>query len=263
VSRICQCIDEELDKNWNINGIQKAIKIILAEQNTLFESLIGNIKNNQNLRDLLYDLLLVGEEKNFNINVDEIGLGCMYGFLKNEDSKVKVANKIFENLIYNYFIDEINPGRKIVIGKDEKSEIKKDGRFSMELCLNKFAKYYAKVFAENDVKFVENSGKKIFLMYLIPLINGEGFYHMESELNDLSRMDIVVDYGKEQFIIELKLWHGEKKHEDAYVQLHDYLEKMEADKGYLITFDLRKERNKQSKAEWIEFDGKQIFDIRL
>jgi hypothetical protein len=50
------------------------------------------------------------------------------------------------------------------------------------------------------------------LSYLKPLINGRGFYHVESETRNLRRMDIVVVYGKEQFIIELKLWNGEGEH---------------------------------------------------
>jgi hypothetical protein len=39
------------------------------------------------------------------------------------------------------------------------------------------------------------------------------------QFTDLRRMDIVVDYGSEQFIIELKLWKGETAQEDAYEQL--------------------------------------------
>jgi len=35
-----------------------------------------------------------------------------------------------------------------------------------------------------------------------------------------------------------------------------------ADVGYLLTFDFRKEVNKERKSEWIDFDnGKRIFDV--
>ena len=37
-------------------------------------------------------------------------------------------------------------------------------------------------------------------------------------------MDIVVDFGSEQFIIELKLWKGEASHEKAYEQLAGYMD---------------------------------------
>jgi hypothetical protein len=31
--------------------------------------------------------------------------------------------------------------------------------------------------------------------------------------------------------------------------------------GYLLTFDFRKDINKRDQAEWIDVDGKRIFDI--
>jgi len=35
-------------------------------------------------------------------------------------------------------------------------------------------------------------------------------YHIESRYTDLRRMDVVVDFGRDQFIVELKIWHGDK-----------------------------------------------------
>jgi hypothetical protein len=131
----------------------------------------------------------------------------------------------------------------------------------MELCLRKFAEHYAEIFNDGDIKFIESHGRLLFLSYLKPLINGEGFYHIESQFTDLRRMDIVVDYGREQFIIELKIWHGEQYANEAYKQLCGYLNSKRADTGYLLTFDFRGKSNKESKAEWIEVNGKRIFDV--
>ena len=103
----------------------------------------------------------------------------------------------------------------------------------------------------------------LFLSYLKPLINGQGFYHIESQFTDLRRMDIVVDFGWQQFIIELKLWRGEQYQAEAYSQLCGYLESKHADTGYMITFDFRKESNKDRKAKWVEVDGKRIFDVMV
>ncbi len=65
--------------------------------------------------------------------------------------------------------------------------------------------------------------------------------------------------GKEQFIIELKLWNGEGEHQKAYEQLSRYLEAKNANTGYLLTFDFRK--NKMQKCEWETYSGKRIFDV--
>jgi hypothetical protein len=134
----------------------------------------------------------------------------------------------------------------------------------MELCLVKFAEHYAEIFGGCDLKFIERKERLLFLLYLQPLINGQGFYHIESQFTDLRRMDIIVDFGRDQFIIELKLWHGNSQHQEAYEQLLGYMESKNALNGYLLTFDFRKEANKQRCAEWVNFtDGKRIFDVVL
>jgi hypothetical protein len=74
-------------------------------------------------------------------------------------------------------------------------------------------------------------------------------------------MDVVVDFGKQQFIIELKLWRGKKYHAEALSQLCGYLESKHMNIGYLLTFDFRTEANRTRKAEWIEIGNKSIFSI--
>jgi hypothetical protein len=265
VSRICQAIDEELNKDWTPGGVQKAVQKLLKEQNTLFEDLFKNIKNNKKLADFLYDLLFVGIEKKFNTDNSLVNLGYMYGFFKESDGKVKVANRIFETRIYNYFVSENGDNKEIAkITGVLQQDVVRNGRFDMELCLLKFAEYYVEIFVGCDLKFIEKQGRLLFLLYLQPLINGQGFYHIESQFTDLRRMDIVVDFGRDQFIIELKIWYGNSQHQDAYEQLFGYMESKKALNGYLLTFDFRKEVNKQRRAEWVDFDGgKRIFDVVL
>ena len=37
-------------------------------------------------------------------------------------------------------------------------------------------------------------------------------------------MDVVVTYGGEEYIVELKLWHGEEYRKKGIVQLKKYME---------------------------------------
>ncbi|MFP3152914.1 hypothetical protein LQZ18_00485 [Lachnospiraceae bacterium ZAX-1] len=131
----------------------------------------------------------------------------------------------------------------------------------MELCLTKFVEHYEDIFHEKDVAFLEKHGRLLLLTYLKPLINGQGFYHIESRLTGLWRMDIVVDFVKDQFILELKIWYGNSKQEEAYEQLSKYLDSKHASIGYLVTFDFRKDKNRQQKVKWVEFEERQIFDV--
>ena len=58
VSRICQIIDEEfvpgifssLSEAWTLNGVEEAVKALLTEKNTLFDSIMGKVRDYDKLR---------------------------------------------------------------------------------------------------------------------------------------------------------------------------------------------------------------------
>jgi len=261
VSRLCQHIDKKLDKNWTLEGVQEAVKIVLAENNTLFDDIYKNLGNYQDLYNLMYGLIISGVRYTYNIGNPSINFGMMYGLLMNIGGSVAVSNKIFELIISNYFIsrNETEHGKKItgVLMED----VVNGGKFDMEGCLRKFAEHYYEMFTEKDISFLERHGRLLFLTYLKPLINGTGFYYIEAQTRSQRRMDIVLDYNKEQFIIELKLWHGENYKEKAYKQLLDYMESKNAKVGYLLTFNFNKNSEKVRGAKWIDCEGKRIFDV--
>jgi len=261
VSRLCQCIDEELEKNWTAAGIQDAVKKITLEKNTLFDDLYKNLENNEDLYKFIYDILIIGRQRAFSQGNPTIDAALMYGIIKNENEKMTVYNKIFEIIVCDYFISKDEDKQSDKAAGVLQSDVVRNSRFDMELCLRKFAEHYADIYTEKTAAFAEREGKFLFITYLKPLLNGQGFYHFESQLSDERRMDIVVDFGREQFIIELKIWRGEKEHTEAYEQLAGYLEAKKAGTGYLLTFDFRKDANKERKAEWVEISGKKIFDV--
>ncbi len=62
-----------------------------------------------------------------------------------------------------------------------------------------------------------------------------------SIVQEEKRMDIVVTYEKEKYVIELKMWQGEKSHEKGLNQLVKYLENYGLEEGWLLIFDDRKQ----------------------
>ena len=261
-TRICQCIDGQLGKNWTAAGVQEAVGILLTENNTLFDDVFKNLENSSELYEFIRSLLIDGKSRHYVIQNPVIASGVRYGFLIQRNGRAAVSNRIFELLMTDYFISKDLNFKKDLNGITH-SGIVHNGKFNMELCLIKFAEHYAEVFNDGDIEFLEKHGRLVFLSFLKPLINGGGFYHIESGLTDLRRMDLVVDYGKEQFIIELKKWRGAQYEEGAFAQLCGYLDSKRADTGYLLTFDFRKAENKTTKAEWVEAHGKRIFTVTV
>lgn len=84
--------------------------------------------------------------------------------------------------------------------------------------------------------------RKFFLLYLKPIINGTGNYYIEAETRDLRRTDVIVDYLGEQFIVELKIWHGDEYNERGEQRLVDYLDYYQKDKGYMLSFNFNKKK---------------------
>jgi hypothetical protein len=261
VSRICQIIDEKLDRDWTVKGVQNAVQILLFEKNTLFDDLFKNLENNKELSEYLYNLLILNGSRSYITFNSTVLIGDRYGYIKNVNGQAAVSNRIFELLMTDYYIEK-DLCEKKKVNNVEQYDIVNDNKFNMELCLRKFAEHYAEIFNDNDLEFFERHGRLLFLSYLKPLINGLGFYHIESQFTDSRRMDIVVDFAKQQFIIELKLWRGKQYQADSYKQLCGYLDSKGTDTGYLLTFNFRKE-TKIHKAEWIEIDGKKIFDVMV
>ena len=112
----------------------------------------------------------------------------------------------------------------------------------MDLVLKKFVEYFHEIYGEKDIRFIENYGRKFFLLYLKPIINGTGNYYIEAQTRDARRTDIIVDYLGEQFIVELKIWHGNEYNERGEEQLIDYLEYYHKDKGYMLSFNFNKKK---------------------
>jgi hypothetical protein len=263
VSRICQEIEEKLERDWTANGVHRAIKRMLFERSTLIDDIAKNLANNENLREFMFSIVALGERHRYNVMSAAMDLGLTFGFLIKQDNDVVIGNKFFEILLYDYFIAEMKIEKK-ELREDLDSEVVFDNKFNMQLTIEKFAQHYYEMYRENKKKFIENECRMLFLTYLAPLINGNGFCHVESETRNARRMDLIVDYNTDQFIVELKLWYGEISHEKALDQLVGYLDSKNKDTGYLLTFDFRKEKNTgKPRAEWIEHKGKKIFDMMV
>ncbi|MCM1222241.1 MAG: 9-O-acetyl-N-acetylneuraminate esterase, partial [Lachnospiraceae bacterium] len=97
-------------------------------------------------------------------------------------------------------------------------------------------------YGAEEEAFLENVGRRYFLLYLKPIINGTGNYYIEAETRDMERTDVIVDYRGEQFVVELKIWRGNAYHERGEAQLSAYLDYYHLKKGYMLSFNFNKSK---------------------
>lgn len=252
VSRICKLVDEKITGSgkfpdrrsaWTREGIEEAVKSLLMESNTLFESLTGRLSDSPRLKEMLYSLLFTGRSIPYNPLNDSLKMAEMFGFIRNVEGNAAVANRIFETVLYNLFLSEEALDSGIYkAGLMEKNQFIRNGRLDMKLVLQKFVLYFDDLYGDQEITFLEETGRRYFLLYLRPIINGAGNYYVEARTRNMERTDVIVNYYGEQFVIELKIWHGSTYNERGEKQLADYLDYYHLQKGYMLSFNFNKKK---------------------
>ena len=253
VSRICKLIDEriagsenfpDMKSAWTKGGFLEAVNLLLGEPNTLFESLLGKLEDYADLDGMLRDMLFRGKEITYAMGIRSIDMALMFGFVKRKNNMVVIANRIFETLLYNLYLTspDMQQNELYTAGGKDKNQFIQNGRLNMELVLEKFVTHFHDLYGEQSKTFLEEDGRKYFLLYLRPIINGTGNYYIEARTRNMERTDVVVDYRGEQFVIELKVWRGNSYHTRGEQQLISYLEYYHLQKGYMLSFNFNKKK---------------------
>lgn len=145
VSRICKLMDERKDlsfpssnhlrtTNWSRAGVEAAVKNLLMETNTLFDDMRKKIEDYPELRRMLYAMLFNGKQFPYNPDNFVIGVGVMFGFIKEQSGMTVVANRIFETRLYNLFLsEELMDSAIYQAALLDKNQFVQNGRLKMEL----------------------------------------------------------------------------------------------------------------------------------
>lgn len=252
VSDLCKIIDESIAGSeqfpeccdaWTKEGFLKAVRILLTTENTLFESLDNKLLDFPELKQMLWTLLFNGRTMEYIPGNQGIRDAILFGFVKNKEGILSVANRIFEIRLYNGFLAEkAFTSEMAQLASEEKSRFVENGMLDMKKILSSFVRHYTDLFENNDVKFLEDNGRNMFLLYLRPIINGTGNYYIEARTRNNRRTDVIVDYLGKQYIIELKIWHGEEYNRRGEAQLGDYLDAYHQKTGYMLSFNFNKNK---------------------
>lgn len=268
VSRFCKLLAEKLPElprfgsiqgAWTKEGVLEASKLILEESSPLFESMIRQLSEYPDMKRMLHAILFQGKRISYNADTAVIRLAAMFGYIINREGSIQVANRIFETRLYNFFLSEEELTNVIYDeAQGSKNQFITNRRLNMKLVLEKFVLHFSEIYGDNDSKFIEDFGRKFFLLYLKPIINGVGNYYIEAQTRDARRTDVIVDYLGEQFVVELKIWRGREYNERGEEQLADYLEYYHIQQGYMLSFNFNK--NKKTGLKEITVGNKTIIE---
>jgi len=264
VSYLCKIIDEDIlpaksEKKWTPDDLIRALQIGLAGDTSNFDTLIKNLEHKPELYEFVFKIIMNGQEFQYNRHNKIIKFGTIYGILRDEKGKVKIHNRFYEQLIYNYMASNLETSGNVELHPVSSSYIEKTGTLNIKKAIKKFQQFVKEQYSSKDVDFIERNGRLLFLAFIKPIINGKGFDFKEVQISEEKRLDIVVTFLDQKYIIELKVWRGESYHQEGIKQLCDYLDRQNQTKGYLLVFDLRKEKKKTGDSEQINAYGKSIY----
>ncbi len=71
-------------------------------------------------------------------------------------------------------------------------------------------------------------------------------------------MDVIIHYLGRRYIIELKIWHGDRYNEKGEKQISDYLDCFGITTGYMLSFNFNK--NKKPGMERVAVGDKVLYE---
>ena len=268
VSRICQLIDKKLvpgkfntlHEAWTEYGVDEAIKQILSEDNTFFDSVMGKLINYPELNGQLRRILLRGETIAYVPDDEEQKQLRMFGFIRNNHNTVAISNRIFEMRLYAYYIGTSSKNEEL---KQKASEIKsifveEDGWLDIPKIMDHFIQEHNRIHKDQTEKFLEEEGRERFITYVSAIINGTGTYDVEPQTRDHRRMDLMIHYLGRRYIVELKIWRGPRYNAEGEKQVSEYLNYFNLSTGYMLSFNFNK--TKEPGVKRVQIGNKILFE---
>ena len=123
--------------------------------------------------------------------------------------------------------------------------------------VNELTRQYGAYTAFDHIIFSAEQGQLIGFLG----VNGAGNYYIEAQTRDMTRTDIIVDYLGQRYIIELKIWRGERYNAEGEQQLREYLDYFQLDMGYMLSFNFNK--NKRQGVEQVQVGEKLLIEAML
>jgi hypothetical protein len=262
VSKLCKMFDESLLPNKSEQTFTQIEVDFLArrltrEGNANFDSLTKHLENNKELYDLVGEVALVNRTLPFNIHNPIVNLGVLYGIFIDRNG-LTIHNRIYAEVLLNYMAESLlykQSSKESNFTTSYKNEI----GLNMEALLLGFQSFMKRQYSKHDRDFLERHGRLVFLAFIKPIINGAGHDFKEVQISEEKRLDVVITYLEKKYVAELKVWRGQKAHEEGLLQLNDYLNIEHLKEGYLIIFDHSEVKNWRS--QWCQVEEKNIFVI--
>lgn len=246
------CFKNVKDRNQPITVeiLEKARETLIQRRDTHLDVLIDRLRDKRVQK--VISAILMGQQA-LEFPQDDLSYVVDLGLIRVDKNK----NLVISNPIYQEIIPrELTHVIQATMIEQTAWYLNPEGFLDMQKLLENFVVFYR----ENSEILVsslgyQEAGPHLLLMaFLQRVINGGGKIHREYALGR-RRVDLLVQFKNQRFVIETKIHHGPKTITEGLNQTADYMDKNNSLEGHLMLFDTT------SKKSWDEKIFQEVHQI--
>ena len=264
VNRLALLLTEEMDipqdKSIAMEHFFTAHKRLLGERNVNIQHLTTNVRRNPRFEQLLMRIASQDEGVEFNLHDEIISELATYGVIKKgEDQMCEITNPIYLHCILQTFKPTINGLEAEYYPQDTGNGVQDyltaAGQIDMLRLLSNFRDFIARAgfrILQVPQKPREYIGQHLLLAYLDNFVRQvHGTMNLEVQTGR-GRIDLLINHRQRKYIVETKIWQGDKSYRNGMQQLAAYLKLEKATEGYYVVFDYRPKPHPRIDTETVD-----------
>jgi len=262
VNRFAQILTEELDipKTDTIvmSHFSEGLAKLLEEDNVNIRHLLTNIRSDQRFETLLMRIVSYERGVQYNQRNDIINQLTTYGVIsKGSDGMCEIVNPIYQHCIIQAFQPLINGLERDYFPEntDFDDYLTHDGNIEMVPLLDNFQEFIVR--AGYKILHVPDTPKEFVGQYLlytyldqfVRIMHGAMYLEVQT---GRGRIDLLILHNTQKYIVETKIWEGDRRYQAGKRQLAAYINSEGAVEGYYIVFDHRSTPEPRVETETLD-----------
>lgn len=235
--------------------VDAAKETIILERRSHIDSLIARLREPRVQRVL--DPMLMGGQTGMDVMDDDIAYVIGLGLIRVHQGRFEIANPIYREVVPRTltFI------RQAQVPAEPAWYVRADGSLDMAKLFTDWQTFWRKDghLAAEGFGYREAGPHLMLMAFLQRVVNGGGRVEREYGLGR-GALDLMICWREDRHVIEVKVRRDTETEIDALDQVARYLDHTGLPEGWLVMFDLRKERSWAEKLYVREVDhqGKTI-----
>ena len=234
--------------------VDAAVELLIKEKNSHFDNLLEKARQH---KETFVQIVFEGVDYNPD-NEDQSYLE-QYGLIREQADKARPANPIYERRFLKAFFRQADAVAEIA----QRRYYTAEGCLDMFAILTDFEEYIMRIgvnaFAKG--KPYEKTGQFLLTAWLFPFVEGDRGELRHEIASGAGRMDILLTYRGRKYILETKINRSRLSRTiDLAVDqvATKYLSTEQADEGYIVVFDPKRQVGEVSEPEQRVVGGRKL-----